>query len=622
MDLSYFDELIKETDSFLKGLDKDTIRLLNDNIYRYQRFKKNFKLDKRSFYDYQSSLKYYDTLAKKTKSERKDVFESIIRNAKNELFYTRNNYWHERWREENRENLVEVLDFLENFYEQFSEGLKSFKGQLYENKKYMDLSYFDKLIEEADRFMYNLTDDNDRGIIHNLIVNYEGFKKRIKLKKRSFSDYDTSLKYFDTLGKKSKDELKATFEPIVNRAKNQLDNIKTNYWHISARESGEELRKLGHDKQVLRVLDFLENFYEQFSKGLESFKGQLYENKNKTQKMKIVKHTTVGNLKRKINESRERTALGLGFGSKPAYESNVDQMMSAYQRKIGNKGATGLGQGFKQMDEVQMVEFISNMVESLKGKTEYHNLKFVDRLGSEYSLNERQVRTIKSIIKEGSRRAPKKLRRYINENVALGAQEMYEGYYGLTNEAEAMIPEIKKMFNENKRACGNSEKAAQMTAEALDIPQEMVKEMYGKMKESYEMKMEGGSMDVEGALHEIYGKYQNMSEGNMEPMYDEISELMMYEEDMPEPEDFSFEEEEDYMPSEEEREYSRKSLSGEEDSYNPFEEFFADNPEEIGIDEEYLYEDDEMCMECGKSGMYESVKRKLNILKKKNRNRF
>jgi NAD(P)H-flavin reductase len=142
------------------------------------------------------------------------------------------------------------------------------------------------------------------------------------------------------------------------------------------------------------------------------------------------------------------------------------------------------------------------------------------------------------------------------------------------------------------------------------------------MKEAYEMKMEGGHMDVEGALHEIYGKYQNMSEGNMEPMYQEISELMMYDEDKPDPKEYYSFEEEDYMPSEEELEYSRKSLSGEEDSYDPFSEFFADNPEEKGIDEEYLYEDDDVCMECGKSGMYESVKRKLNILKKKNRNRF
>jgi len=610
----------------------------------------------------------------------------------------------------------------------------------------MDLSYFDKLIKAADEFMYNLTDDNDRGIIHNLIVNYEGFKKRINLKKRSFSDYDTSLKYFDTLGKKSKDELKATFNPIVNRAKNQLDNIKTNYWHISARESGEELRKLGHDKQVLRVLDFLENFYEQFSEGLKSFKGQLYENKNKIQKiikeygihpmfkefcnnvaillnknfdgvvlnidglkaaikipnqsetglyharnfgvdsydlvvsledvnnnfvkitigggythksedpqdaadyitliaktyernsndfrfnkklnlplqeMKTVKHTTVGNLKRKINESRERTALGMGFGSKPAYESNVDQMMSSYQRKIGNKGTTGLGQGFKQMDETQMVEFISNMVESLKGKTEYHNLKFVDRLGSEYFLNERQVRTIKSIIKEGSKRAPKKLKRYINENLAIEAQDMYEGYYGLTNEAESMIPEIKKMFNENKRACGSSEEAAQMTAEALDIPQEMVQEMYEKMKESYEMKMEGGHMDVEGALHEIYGKYQNMSEGNMEPMYQEISELMMYEEDMPLDEVMSFSDEEMNLFTKGSR--YRKERDGEEEEeeeeYNPFEERDADNPE-YGIDEEYLYEDDEMCEQCGKSEMYESIKRKINSFKKSKNNKY
>jgi hypothetical protein len=335
--------------------------------------------------------------------------------------------------------------------------------------------------------------------------------------------------------------------------------------------------------------------------------------------MKIVKHTTVGNLKKKINESRERTALGLGFGDKPAYESNVEEMMSAYQRKIGNKGTAGLGQGFKQMNEVQMVEFIANMVESLKGKTEYSNLKFVDRLGSEYFLNERQIRTIKSIIKEGSKKAPKKLKRYINENLAVEAQEVYEGYYGLTNEAESMIPEIKKMFNENKRACGNSEKAAQMTAEALDIPQEMVKEMYEKMKESYEMKMEGGSMDVEGALHEIYGKYQNMSEGNMEPMYEEISELMMYEEDMPLDEVMSFSDEEMKTFSNPKYRKEKPNPFEEEEEYNSFEEFDADNPEEgfYGIDKEYVNEDDDMCMECGKSSMYESVRKKIYSLKKK-----
>lgn len=333
--------------------------------------------------------------------------------------------------------------------------------------------------------------------------------------------------------------------------------------------------------------------------------------------MKIVKQTTVGNLKRKINESRERTALGLGFGDKPAYESNVDQMMSSYQRKIDNKGGTGLGQGFKQMDETQMVEFIANMVESLKGKTEYSNLKFVDRLGSEYFLNETQIRTIKTIIKEGSKKAPKKLKRYINENLAVEAQEVYEGYYGLTNEAESMIPEIKKMFNENKKACGSSEKAAQMTAEALDVPQEMVDEMYKKLKESYEMKMEGEDMNVEGALYEIYEKYQKMSEGNMNSMYEEISELMMYDE----PKEYSSEDG-GYNPSDEEKMSASQSYG--EDYGNKGtgfskygEEEFADNPEFYGLDEEYLNEDDDVCMECGKSSMYESVRKKIYSLKKK-----
>ena len=174
MDLSYFDKLIEEADSFINGLDEDTIRLLNDNINRYKRFKKNFKLDKRSFYDYQSSLKYYDILAKKTKSERNNVFESIIRDAENELFYTKNNYWHERWREENRENLVEFLDFFENFYVQFSEGLKSFKGQLYENKnKIQKIKNTDLYLKKLLRRTLNETLDDKTHMLKNKIRKYE-----------------------------------------------------------------------------------------------------------------------------------------------------------------------------------------------------------------------------------------------------------------------------------------------------------------------------------------------------------------------------------------------------------------------------------------------------------------
>jgi hypothetical protein len=444
MDLSYFDKLIKEADSFLNGLDKDTIRLLNDNINRYQRFKKNFKLDKRSFYDYQSSLQYYDTLAKKTKSERKDVFQSIIRNAENELLYTKNNYWHERWREENRENLVEFLDFFENFYEQFSEGLKSFKGQLYENKK----------------------------------------------------------------------------------------------------------------------------------------------------EMKILKQTTVGNLKRRLNESKGGFTLGQGFGSETRFKSNVNTN-SIYNRKLDKNGGFGLGDGFTQLNEEEMVDFIANIVENMKGKTEYHNLKFVDRIANEKGLFESHAKNIKNIIKNDRTPYQLKLRKYLTENVAEEMSEIYEGYSGLMHESEMMVNEIKKTFNEMKSMKKTTNEAVAMTAEALDVPMEMVQKMVEIQKEAYETQMEGGqSMDITEKMCQVYEAYQNMSEGNMKPVYEELKEMMNPKEDPEEPPYGSLKGEKGYEGFD--------SDEGDEESQEDYEARQYDAYKRDYEDEErYNPLEEESCMECG-----------------------
>lgn len=587
----------------------------------------------------------------------------------------------------------------------------------------MDLSYFDELIKEADAFMSSLVAGGDNGIFHNLLVNYKGFRNKIKLKKRNFSDYQASLKHFDILAKKSKDELKSSFKPIVNQARNQLNNIKFNYWHQSARSSGLE-------NKVTRALDFLENFYEQFSDGLESFEGQLYENNklnmkriikeygvspmfkefcnkvvnslNKNfdgvvlkidglsagikipnqsetglyhtrnfgtdsydlvvkledvdnnfvkissrggythnsedyqdaadyialiaraiekksndyrfnkkpnsplQEMKIVKTISAKQLKKQLKESRDSFALGQGFGNKPAYESNVDNELDKFKRKFNSKGGFGYGDGFKQMDEAQLVKFIENIVESLRGKTEYHNLKFVDRIGGQYKLAEGQIKTIKKILKsDQSPKAAKRLKKYINENVAPEMHDIYEGYYGLTNEAEAMIPEIKKCFNENKKATGTVQEAVSMTAEQLDIPMEMVQEMYNKLKEAYETQMESGAIDnMNESLSEIFNRYRGMSEGSMDGLTDEISEMMGYEDDMPEPKfneensdgDFSLEDDDsDDNPF-------RKELDSKKYGYNPFEERDADNPDDnydmfeeecFDCEEEFEFEDED-----------------------------
>ena len=141
---------------------------------------------------------------------------------------------------------------------------------------------------------------------------------------------------------------------------------------------------------------------------------------------KIVKTTTVGSLKNKLNESKGNFALGQGFGSEPRFKSNV-QDNSDYSRKLDKNGGFGLGDGFTKLNEEEMVDFIANIVESMKGKTEYHNLKFVDRIGNENGLFESQIKNIKNIIKSDRTPYQLKLRKYLTENVAKEMSGIYEG---------------------------------------------------------------------------------------------------------------------------------------------------------------------------------------------------
>jgi hypothetical protein len=110
-----------------------------------------------------------------------------------------------------------------------------------------------------------------------------------------------------------------------------------------------------------------------------------------------------------------------------------------------------------------------------------------------------------------------------------------------------MIPEIKKCFNKNKKATGTVQEAVSMTADELDIPMECVQEMYNKLKESQANQMESGAIDnMNESLSEIFNRYRGMSEGSMDGLTDEISEMMGYEDDMPEPIEPRFGKEDSY----------------------------------------------------------------------------
>lgn len=570
MDLSYFDELIKEADVFMASLAPGgDSGIFHNLLVNYKGFTSRIKkLKKRSFSDYQTSLKHFDILAKKSKDELKKTFIPIVNQARNQLNNIRFNYWHQSARSSGLRNKVtEALDFLDNFYEQFSDGLQSFEGQLYENNKIdMYTNIFEKFCEAVNNIVSSeyATD-----------LQYRGPKSAtIVIRNESSSDRFTNFLLEEANG-----------EVIVST--------------LGTRARGFKVPQLAA-KFIMMELEYDSTEYPNNFRYTKKINSPLQE-------MKIVKTISAKQLKKQLKESRDSFALGQGFGNKPAYESNVDNELDKFKRKFNSKGGFGYGDGFKQMDEAQLVKFIENIVESLRGKTEYHNLKFVDRIGGQYKLAEGQIKTIKKILKsDQSPKAAKRLKKYINENVAPEMHDIYEGYYGLTNEAEAMIPEIKKCFNENKKATGTVQEAVSMTAEQLDIPMEMVQEMYNKLKEAYETQMESGAIDnMNESLSEIFNRYRGMSEGSMDGLTDEISEMMGYEDDMPEPREPRFDrksmyddEEEEWGPSYEDQKSASVNFSSDkfvDNGHNFGDESYAD---QSYMDDQAYYLDEEICLDC------------------------
>lgn len=270
----------------------------------------------------------------------------------------------------------------------------------------------------------------------------------------------------------------------------------------------------------------------------------LTESKTNSQDKKTI---TVKDLKQKLNESN---GLGFGYGFKNQHSSfgDLEKTNAKNQKKLpkkskdymGKKGGAMFGYGFALQEQLEklskdpkkLVSLIENMVKSMKGKSDYTNLKFVDNVTKKYNVSESEVKKMKSIIlKENSPKTALKLYNYITECSCQQAEGAYGKYKGLKNESSEMIPNIKRTFNKYQSSSNSPQDAFGATSESLKIPKEMVEEMYELQKEAQKMKMEGQGNNIaetDSKLQNVFEKYQKMSEGDMYEMYDEMAEYMDY----------------------------------------------------------------------------------------------
>lgn len=141
--LKFIDQIIKETNDILKKYKDTEKQVIKNLIWNYQDFiKENIKckncvlFKKRTFSDYQLSKDNIKKYSEETKKERKSQFEKLINGAENKLTNLKSNLWNTRAKENDESDVIEVLDTLKNFYQEFSEKLKpNIDGTLYENKK-------------------------------------------------------------------------------------------------------------------------------------------------------------------------------------------------------------------------------------------------------------------------------------------------------------------------------------------------------------------------------------------------------------------------------------------------------------------------------------------------------
>ena len=274
----------------------------------------------------------------------------------------------------------------------------------------------------------------------------------------------------------------------------------------------------------------------------------------------VVETTTVGKLKSKIAESKMSVGLGDGFKQETVYEIEaIDEVLDEVEaidekmpleeesdddgRKITKTGGALLGQGFKldestlkdlKLTKEGLVDLIEGIVTELKEDNEYKGLKFVDRIGSKYNMNESAINEMKGIIwKENSLDTAKNLHKYIVECACQQTNVDYGNYEGLSEPYQSMMPQIKRSFNKNQ-GMYPTPKAISITANDMQVPMEMVDELYEIQKDAHKMKLEGAEVNVNETSEKMeacYERYQNIGEGNLTEMYDEMAEMMDYPKD-------------------------------------------------------------------------------------------
>lgn len=126
---------------------------------------------------------------------------------------------------------------------------------------------------------------------------------------------------------------------------------------------------------------------------------------NKENDNQITEVTTIGEIRKRINEMRGFNMLGGEFKApeetKEADLAECDETNECDDKEeysYHKKGDTMLGDGFApiEMNENQLIDFMENMVNDLR--EEYTNLKFVDKISKKYNLREDATNVIKQII--------------------------------------------------------------------------------------------------------------------------------------------------------------------------------------------------------------------------------
>lgn len=350
----------------------------------------------------------------------------------------------------------------------------------------------------------------------------------------------------------------------------------------------------------------------------------------------VVETTTAKAIKRRLNEMRGGMGLGQGFKNQDEVYEIVDIEESSYGkvdkgnkkkgkakdsgRKISNKGSMMLGDGFKLTEETLKslnltkegwVDLIESIVNEVKNTGQYGNLMFVNEIAKKYQLKNKHIQEMKRIISKD-----KALWEQKSQNVGkslkkyimeCGCQHAQSkfGGYGGLNKPYQSMMPQIKKTFNTSKASMSAPKAISITSRKLALPIEMVQEMYEIQKESYKMKMEGNHMDNSAVDNKLKECYER---------YQSMSEgdmSGMYEE-IAEMMDYPIEEDRDAyeLTPRDDSEYMKFQRMGDPYDDDDFYDQEYEDEDEDGIwsddDLEDLYGDDDVDVD-GEMNEFDSI---------------